>query len=116
MSSTNGPKQIGDTLGDSLDRLKIGIAKRHREKVEAAARPGESFAQAESRLRAEDAAKEREAAQEKERAQSAAIAAGRQREDAARAAAPSMRKPPEGDAQSDFFVPLLYDVATKDIQ
>lgn len=79
MSSTNGPKQIGDTLGDSLDRLKIGIAKRHREKVEAAARPGESFAQAESRLRAEDAAKEREAAQEKERAQSAAIAAGKRR-------------------------------------
>ena len=26
------------------------------------------------------------------------------------------RRPPEGDAQSDFFVPLLYDVATKDIQ
>ncbi|WCN00562.1 replication initiator protein A (plasmid) [Acidovorax sp. GBBC 1281] len=113
MSSANGPKQIGDALGDSLDRLKIGIAKRHREKVEAAARPGETFAQAESRLRAEDAAKEREAAQEKERAQSAAIAAGRQREDAAKAAS-SMRKPPEGDAQSDFFVPLLYDVATKD--
>lgn len=113
MSSANGPKQIGDALGDSLDRLKIGIAKRHREKVEAAARPGETFAQAESRLRAEDAAKEREVAQEKERAQSAAIAAGRQREDAAKAAS-SMRKPPEGDAQSDFFVPLLYDVATKD--
>lgn len=113
MSSANGPKQIGDALGDSLDRLKIGIAKRHRDRVEAAARPGESFAQAESRLRAEDAAKEREAAQEKERVQSAAIAAGRQREEAAKAAS-SMRKPPEGDAQSDFFVPLLYDVATKD--
>ena len=27
---------------------------------------------------------------------------------------PSIRKPPEGDAQADFFVPLLYDVATKD--
>lgn len=113
MSSANGPKQIGDALGGSLARLQAGIAERHRKRVEAAARPGESFAQAESRLRAEDAAKEREAAQEKERAQSAAIAAGRQREDAAKAAS-SMRKPPEGDAQSDFFVPLLYDVATKD--
>lgn len=113
MSSANGPKQIGDALGGSLARLQAGIAERHRKRVEAAARPGESFAQAESRLRAEDAAKEREAAQEKERAQSATISAGRQREDAAKAAS-SMRKPPEGDAQSDFFVPLLYDVATKD--
>ena len=26
----------------------------------------------------------------------------------------SLRKPPEGDEQVDFFVPLLYDVATKD--
>ena len=113
MSSANGPKQIGDALGDSLDRLKIGIAKRHREKVEAAARPGESFAQAESRLRAEDAAKEREAAQEKERARSAAIAAGRQREEAAKAAS-SMREPPEGDEQPDFFVPPFYDVSGRD--
>ncbi|MBN3201300.1 MULTISPECIES: replication initiator protein A [Pseudomonadota] len=116
MSSANGPKQIGDALGGldgTLARLKANIEQKHRKRVEAAARPGESFAQAESRLRAEDAAKEREAAQEKERAQSAAIAAGRQREDAAKAAS-SMRKPPEGDAQSDFFVPLLYDVATKD--
>ena len=27
---------------------------------------------------------------------------------------PSIRKPPEGDAQADFCIPLLYDVATKD--
>lgn len=104
MSSANGPKQIGEALGDSLARLQAGIAERHRKRVEAAARPGESFAQAENRLLAEDAAKEREAAQEK----------GRQREDAAKEAASTMRKPPEGDAQADFFVPLLYDVATKD--
>lgn len=117
MSSANGPKHIGDSLGGldgSLARLKATVAEKHRKRVEAAARPGESFAQAESRLRGEDAAKEREAAQEKERAQAAAIAAGRQREDVAKAAASSMRKPPEGDAQADFFVPLLYDVATKD--
>lgn len=85
MSSTNGPKQIGDALGGALARLQAGIEKRHRKRIEAAARPGESFAQAESRLRAEDAAKEREAAQEKERAQAAAIAAGRQRHDKAAA-------------------------------
>lgn len=123
MSSESGPKPIGAVLGGldgSLARLKGGIAEKHRKRLEAAARPGELFAQAESRVRAGDAAKEREAAQEKERAQAAAIEAGRQRvrddaaKDATKAGASSMRKPPEGDAQSDFFVPLLYDVATKD--
>ena len=29
-------------------------------------------------------------------------------------AKPSVRKPPKGDKQADFFVPSLYDVATKD--
>ena len=78
MSSTNGPKQIGDALGGldgTLARLKAGTEQRHRKRVEAEARPGELFAQAESRLRAEDAAKEREATQEKERQQAAAIPA-----------------------------------------
>ena len=113
MSSMNGPKPIGDAFGGALARLQATVAEKHRKRVEAAARPGETFAQAESRLRAEDAAKESGASQEKERRQAAAVAAGRQREDTAKAAS-SMRKPPEGDAQSDFFVPLLYDVATKD--
>ena len=111
MSSMNGPKPIGDAFGGALARLQATVAEKHRKRVEAAARPGETFAQAESRLRAEDAAKEREATREKE--QQAAAFAGRQRDDGAKAAS-SMRKPPEGDAQSDFFVPLLYDVATKD--
>lgn len=113
MSSMNGPKPIGDAFGGALARLQATVAEKHRKRVEAAARPGETFAQAESRLRAEDAAKESDAAQEKERRQAAAVASGRQREDTAKAAS-SMRKPPEGDAQADFFVPLLYDVATKD--
>ncbi|MHB8949770.1 MAG: replication initiator protein A [Rhodoferax sp.] len=115
MSSANGPKHIGDALGGldgSLARLKATVAEKHRKRVEAAARPGETFAQAESRLRAEDAAKEREATREKEQ-QAAAFSAGRQRDEGAKATS-SMRKPPEGDAQADFFVPMLYDVATKD--
>lgn len=111
MSSTNGPKPIGDAFDGALARLHATVAGKHRKRVEAAARPGETFAQAESRLRAEDAAKEREATREKE--QQAAAFAGRQRDDGAKAAS-SMRKPPEGDAQADFFVPMLYDVATKD--
>ena len=64
-------------------------------------------------MRAEDAAREQEEAE----AKAAAIASIKRnaREDTAKAApSPSMRRPPEGDAQSDFFVPVLYDVATKD--
>ena len=115
MSSANGPKHIGDALGGldgSLARLKATVAEKHRKRVEAAARPGETFAQAESRLRAEDAAKEREATREKEQ-QAAAFSAGRQRDEGAKATS-SMRKPPEGDAQPDFFVPALYDVGGRD--
>jgi len=109
----DGPRAIGDTLGDSLTRLKATIDAKHRKRVEAAARPGETFAQAERRVRAEDAAREQEEAE----AKAAAIASIKRnaREDTAKAApSPSMRRPPEGDAQADFFVPVLYDVATKD--
>ena len=54
----SGPKQIGDALGQSLARLQVNIEARHRKRVEAEARPGETFEQAETRLRAEDAARE----------------------------------------------------------
>ena len=112
MSSTNGPKPISDAFDGALARLQATVAGKHRKRVEAAARPGETFAQAESRLRAEDAAKEREATREQEQP-AAAFSGGRQRDEGAKATS-SMRKPPEGDAQADFFVPMLYDVATKD--
>ena len=52
----SGPKQIGDALGQSLARLQVNIEARHRKRVEAEARPGETFEQTETRLRAEDAA------------------------------------------------------------
>lgn len=107
------------THEEILAAAKATVAEKHRKRVEAAAQPGETFAEAESRLKADAAAKEHETAQEKARQQAEALAAGRQRDlmkDEAKAKAPasSMRKPPDGDAQSDFFVPLLYDVATKD--
>ena len=57
--NSNGPKP----LGESLARIQAGIEARHRKRVEAAARPGETFEQAEIRLRAEDAAREQEEAQ-----------------------------------------------------
>lgn len=108
------------TYEEILASTKATVAEKHRKRVEAAAQPGETFAEAENRLKADDAAKEREATQEKARQQAAALAAGRQREevfkDEAKAKAPasSMRKPPEGDAQPDFFVPALYDVGGRD--
>ena len=111
----NGPK----LLGESLARLQAGIEARHRKRVEAAARPGETFEQAETRLRAEDAAREQEEAQAKAKARAAALAASAERERkeaaaAAKAPPSSVRKPPSGDEQADFFVPSLYDVGGRD--
>ena len=55
------PHEVMARMDAQLARLQATVARKHRKRVEAAARPGETFAQAESRLRAEDAAKEREA-------------------------------------------------------
>ena len=99
-----GPQQIGDllggTLGDSLEKLKAGIDARQQKRIEAAARPGESKEQVAARLRDEDARADRE----------------RNASSSVKSPPPSssIRKPPEGDAQPDFFVPSLYDVGTKD--
>lgn len=104
-------------LGESLARLQAGIEARHRKRVEAAARPGETFEQAETRLRAEDAAREQEEAQTKAKTRAAALAASaeRERKEAAAKAAPSsVRKPPVGDAQMDFLVPGLYELGGRD--
>ena len=112
--NSNGPKP----LGESLARIQAGIEARHRKRVEAAARPGETFEQAEIRLRAEDAAREQEEAQAQAKARASALAANAERErqeaTAAKAAPSSVRKPPSGDEQADFFVPSLYDVGGRD--
>ena len=72
------------------------IRAKRRQLVEAQAQPGETFEQAEQRfLHAGDGL---------------AMASG----DADSSASNTLRKPPGGDAQADFFVPLLYDVSTKD--
>ena len=54
-------EEVMARMDAQLARLQATVAGKHRKRVEAAARPGETFAQAESRLRAEDVAKEREA-------------------------------------------------------
>ena len=116
----SGPKPIGevaDGLTASLAQLHKSVQERHRKRVEAAARPGETFEQAENRLRAEDAAREQEEAQAKAKARAAAIAASaeRERKEAAAKAAPSsVRKPPSGDAQMDFLVPGLDELGGRD--
>ena len=99
-----GPQQIGDllggSLGASLEKLKAGIDDKQQKRIEAAARPGESKEQVAARLRDEDARADRE----------------RNASSSVKSPPPSssIRKPPEGDAQPDFFVPSLYDVGTKD--
>ncbi len=58
-----GPQQIGEALGDldkSLARLKAAHDAQRQKRIEAAARPGESWEQAAARLREEEARAERE--------------------------------------------------------
>ena len=99
-----GPQQIGDllggSLGASLEKLKAGIDAKQQKRIEAAARPGESKEQVAARLRDEDARADRE------RNASSPVKSP--------PPSPSIRKPPTGDEQPDFFVPTLYDVGTKD--
>ncbi|MEP6606108.1 MAG: replication initiator protein A [Nitrosospira sp.] len=73
------------------------IRAKRRQLIEAQALPGETFEQAERRYLYEG-----------DRAASTTNSGQ------SPGASGSLRKPPEGDAQADFFVPLLYDVATKD--
>ena len=99
-----GPQQIGDllggSLGASLEKLKAGIDAKQQKRIEAATRPGESKEQVAARLRDEDARADRE------RNASSPVKSP--------PPSPSIRKPPTGDEQPDFFVPSLYDVGTKD--
>lgn len=97
-----GPQQIGEALGDldkSLARLKAAHDAQRQKRIEAAARPGESWEQAAARLREEEARAERE------RGSGSVKSAP---------PASSIRKPPRGDEQPDFFVPGLYDVGGRD--
>ena len=93
----NGPQQIGDALSDVLSRLDVTRKTQRNKRIEDAARPGESWGQAAARLREEEA----KAARDRDFVKSPRPM-------------PSIRKPPRGDEQPDFFVPTLYDVGTKD--
>lgn len=77
-------KPIGNVLEKAIDEVERLNLERVR--IEAAARPGETYHQVAARLT-------------KVKAQSSQQ---------------SIRKPPKGDLQPDFFVPTLYDVSTKD--
>jgi hypothetical protein len=135
------PKKIGDIVGSGF----LGrVGETYRQRIEAAARPGESWEQAAARLRIED--KRREQASREDRASDELNASlnrlgesikrnngrtGKEAQGEARMrekfldrswaegstqAAPSsnLRKPPADDVQPDFFVPTLYDVGTRD--
>lgn len=80
-----GPVPATSTVSGALERLSSSRSRR----IEELARPGETWVQASARLR-EKEAKEAQASQS------------------------SIRKPPKGDVQPDFFIPTLYDVGTRD--
>lgn len=96
-----GPQQIGEALGGpdkllaKLRETKAAHDAERQKRIEAIARPGESWEQAAARLRQEET-EERERGSVNPRPSS------------------SIRKPPKDDRQPDFFVPVLYDVGTRD--
>ncbi len=81
-----------DDLFNLSDRVEKVREKSTRRRIEAAARPGETYAQVAARLHKEDD----------------------QKTTPSQKKSSSIRKPPRGDKQLDFFVPELYDVGTKD--
>jgi len=92
-----GPQQIGDALEDVLTRLDVTRKTQRNKRIKDAARPGESWEQVTARLSEEEAKTVRDRDFVKLPRTSSSI-----------------RKPPKGDEQPDFFVPVLYDVGTKD--
>lgn len=98
---SDDPLHIASVLTEAMDRLHAHVIDQHNKQVEAAAQPGETFAQAEARLCSENAT-------------SGTPKRPRENEMVSNSIPSSLRKPPAGDAQPDFFVPALYDVGTKD--
>lgn len=101
----DGPKPIGAVIGNDLLARLDASREAHRRRIEAAARPGETFEQVEARLRAEA---------ERRPPVGAGTWPTTDGNGKTGAFSVSMRKPPAGDEQPDFFVPALYDVGTKD--
>ncbi|MBZ2574368.1 MULTISPECIES: replication initiator protein A [Xanthomonas] len=93
---SDDPKMIGSSVEAALNRLRVAHDN-HRKKVQEAAEPGESFEEAKARLR-----------QEPSRARKLSSGVVKS------SVTPSVRTPPKGDEQADFFVPALYDVGTRD--
>jgi plasmid replication initiation protein len=111
-------KHPSRNLNDSLARANERVEAILKKRIEAAKLPGETFEQAEARLRFEDATRQQEEAKAKAIAQAAAFTVSSEptpKEMPTKKAAPSsVRKPPSGDEQADFFVPSLYDVGGRD--
>lgn len=93
----NGPTTIGDTADSLLSSIER-MRQTHRQRIEAAALPGETFEQAEARIMKRDEPQTAPAARPQQ------------------LPASLVRKPPKGDEQADFFVPGMYDVDGRDGQ
>jgi hypothetical protein len=110
-----GPQPIGSVVGDDLiDRVQKIRERSNQRRIEAEARPGESWADAAARLRKEgqDKKSTRDRSLEEDLLdRSWADGSVQQTQAETRS---NIRKPPAADCQPDFFVPTLYDVGTRD--
>lgn len=87
----SAPAPVEETLEETLERLKKTHNEKRRE-IEAQSLPGETFEQTATRLSQE----------------------GNQKPKRSPSPPSTIRKPPAGDDQLDLFIPMLYDVGTKD--
>lgn len=112
-----GPEPVGTSLARALDRLGNTISERNRKQIEAEARPGESYDQAEARLRQEANRKEKPQGNQGGGKPAARVAV---------AGGPSDKRPKKGRAfkkapplaedrqvQGDLFVANILDVTPK---
>ncbi len=79
----------------ALDKIKSTALSAQRKAIEAQARPGESFQQAQSRFLQESDEPEMDKPKKQ-------------------AALSTLRQAPDSDGQRDFFIPAMWDVSTKD--
>ncbi|MGQ5524134.1 replication initiator protein A [Chitinimonas sp. PSY-7] len=94
-----GPKQVKDTIGEALNKLKLAHDAIRQKRIDAIIQPGESQQEAADRLRKQEQLESQNRAEHHPKAPTSSA---------------SIRKPPKGDEQSDFFIPTLYDVGTRD--
>lgn len=91
---------IGNSLGRVFSQIEA-MREVHRKRIEAEALPGETFEQAEKRI------------MQREDTRPSNVSTVHEQMELAKTKS-TVRKPPRGEKQRDFFVPCLYDVGGRD--